>query len=230
MAHNGKITELSGDQGFSLGAYLVLPDDVDATSNDQGLVLIQEIFGVTDHIKELCDGYAARGYTVIAPSMYDRGERGWQSDYTGEGVQRSIELAQKFGSPNAQGDIQAAINFLTIQGTDKVHITGYCYGGSMAWLAACRCTGLTSAVGYYGRLIKDMEDEKPKVPTMLHFGDKDASIPIDWLRTFKDKRSDLTVHIYEADHGFNSDRREQYSKEAADLALSRTLDWFTIAS
>ena len=100
----------------------------------------------------------------------------------------------------------------------------------MAWLAACRCTGLTSAVGFYGRLIMDMEDETPSVPTMLHFGDKDASIPIDWVRSFKDKRRDITVHIYDADHGFNSDRREHYSQEAADLALTRTLDWFANAS
>ncbi|WOF74805.1 dienelactone hydrolase family protein [Parvibaculaceae bacterium PLY_AMNH_Bact1] len=230
MARSGNTIELVADQDFDLGAYLVTPADVDAEPNGQGLVLIQEIFGVTDHIKELCDGYAERGFTVIAPSMCDRGEKGWQSDYTGEGFQRSIELAQNFGGPNAQGDIQAAIDFLKAQGTDIVHITGYCYGGSMAWLAACRCTGLASAVGYYGRLIMDMEDETPSVPTMLHFGDKDASIPIDWVRAFKDKRTDITVHIYEADHGFNSDRRDHYSKEAADLAFTRTLEWFAKAS
>ena len=84
MARNGKMIELVGDEGFALGAYLVSPADVGAESNRQGLVLVQEIFGVTDHIQELCDGYAERGFTVIAPSMYDRGEKGWQSDYTGE--------------------------------------------------------------------------------------------------------------------------------------------------
>lgn len=230
MSRKGKMIELKGDEGFVLGAYLVSPEDIGTPSNGQGLVLIQEIFGVTDHIQELCDGYAKRGFTVIAPSMYDRGEKGWQSDYTGDGFQRSIELAQNFGGPNAEGDIQAAIDFLKADGASSVHITGYCYGGSMAWLAACRCTGLTSAVGYYGRLIMEMEDEVPSVPTMLHFGDKDASIPVDWVRRFKDKRTDITVHIYEADHGFNSDRREHYSKEAADLALSRTLDWFAQAT
>lgn len=230
MTAKGKMIELKGDEGFALGAYHVTPADCGADANGQGLVLVQEIFGVTDHIKELCDGYAARGFDVIAPSMYDRGEKNWQSDYSGPGFKRSIELAQQCGVSHAQGDIQAAIVFLKEDGASAVHITGYCYGGSIAWLAACRCEGLASAVGYYGRLIMDMEDETPKVPTMLHFGEHDASIPIDWVRKFKEKRKDVTVHIYDADHGFNSDRREHYSKEAADLALERTLDWFAAAS
>lgn len=230
MASKGKMIELAGDQNFGLGAYLVRPADVDIEPNGQGLVLIQEIFGVTDHIKELCDGYAERGFTVIAPSMYDRGEKGWQSDYTGEGYKRSVKLAEEFGGLNAQGDVQAAIDYLKEAGAAAIHITGYCYGGSIAFMAAWRCEGLTSAVGYYGRLIMQMEDAPLKVPTMLHFGDKDASIPIDWVRAFKDKRTDITVHIYEADHGFNSDRRDHYSKEAADLALTRTLDWFAKSS
>jgi len=222
----GTMIELKGDAGFALGAYRVSPSDCGAKANGNGLVLVQEIFGVTDHIKELCDGYAGKGFEVIAPSMYDRGEKGWQSDYSGPGFNRSIELAKGFGLPNAQGDMQAAINALQADGVKSVHITGYCYGGAMAWLAACKCDGLASAVGYYGRLIMDMESDKPKVPTMLHFGEKDASIPIDWVRAFKEKRKDITVHIYDADHGFNSDRREHYSKEAAELALERTLAWF----
>jgi len=111
-----------------------------------------------------------------------------------------------------------------------IHITGYCYGGSIASMSAWRCDGLTSAVGYYGRLIMHMEDAKLKIPTMLHFGEKDASIPIDWVHKFKEKRPDITMHIYDADHGFNSDRRDNFSKEAAELALSRTLDWFARAS
>ncbi|MEQ9518081.1 MAG: dienelactone hydrolase family protein [Parvibaculum sp.] len=222
----GKMIELKGDGGFALGAYRVSPADCGAASNGNGLLLVQEIFGVTDHIKELCDGFATQGYDVIAPSMYDRGEKGWQSDYSGPGFARSIELAKGFGLPNAQGDMQAAINALKADGAKAIHVTGYCYGGAMAWLAACKCDGLASAVGYYGRLIMDREDDIPKVPTMLHFGEKDASIPIDWVRKFKEKRKDITVHIYDADHGFNSDRREHYSKEAASLALERTLAWF----
>ena len=230
MTHAGKMVEMTGDQGYALSAYTVAPADCSTPSNGQGIVLIQEIFGVTDHIKELCDGYATRGYNVIAPSMYDRGEKNWQSDYSGPGFTKSIELAKGFGLPNAQGDTQAAIDFLRKNGASAVHITGYCYGGAIAWLAACRCDRLTSAVGYYGRLIMEMENEIPKVPTMLHFGEHDASIPVTWVRAFAEKRKDITVHIYDADHGFNSDRRDHYSKEAADLALDRTLGWFASAS
>lgn len=226
MAAQGKMMELRGDEGFPLSAYYVTPADAEATANGRGLVLIQEIFGVTDHIKDLCDGYAAKGYQVIAPSMYDRGEKDWQATYSDEDIQRSIKLATSNGLPNAEGDIQAAIHFLKAEGAGAIHITGYCYGGAMAWLAACRCEGLASAVGYYGRLIMEMDEEKPKVPTMLHFGEKDASIPMEWVTPFKARRTDVTVHVYDADHGFNSDRRANYSKPDADLALERTLAWF----
>ncbi|GAK45945.1 dienelactone hydrolase [Tepidicaulis marinus] len=222
MTHKGSMSTIKGSGGDELAAYFV---EAEGTRKG-GLVLIQEIFGVTDHIKELCDGFAADGYDVIAPSMYDRDFKNWQAEYTEEGMQQSIKLAQGTGLTYAKGDVQAAIDFLKERGNERVHITGYCYGGSVAWFAACNCEGLTSAVGYYGRLIMEMDTQKPRCPTMLHFGEKDKSIPIDWVRKFKEERPDITVHIYDADHGFNSDRRQHYDPEATKLARERTLEWF----
>ncbi|MGK2740410.1 dienelactone hydrolase family protein [Tepidicaulis sp. LMO-SS28] len=222
MTHKGQTISLAGADGTQISAYTVEA----VGTRKGGLVLIQEIFGVTDHIKDLCDGFAADGYDVIAPSMYDRLHKNWQAEYTEEGVQQSIKLAQETGLTFARGDVQAAIDFLKDRGNERVHITGYCYGGSVTWFAAVNCDGLTSAVGYYGRLIMEMENDKPKCPTMLHFGAEDKSIPLDWVEKFKANRPDITVHIYDADHGFNSDRRQNYDAEATKVARERTLEWF----
>lgn len=218
----GKMVQLTGDEGFALSAYL----SPAVGTRKGGLVLAQEIFGVTDHIKELCDGFAADGYDVIAPSLYDRAHRDWRADYSKEGIATSLKLVKATGIKHTAGDIQAAIDYLDGQGNKRIHITGYCYGGAVAWLAACRCSGLTSAVGYYGRLIMDLDTEVPTCPTMLHFGSKDASIPIDWVNEFAKRRQDIAVHVYDADHGFNSDRRDNFNAEVTRQARERTLEWF----
>lgn len=226
MAHRGEtITLKSNSDGAELGAW-----HVKATGDRKGgLVLAQEIFGVTDHIRDLCDGFAAGGYEVIAPSLYDRAHRDWQATYSDTDIKTSLELAGTVGFEHTQGDIQAAIDFLHRQGNQRVHITGYCYGGTVAWLAACRCNGLTSAAGYYGRRIIDFNDEEPACPAILHFGERDKAIPMEWVREIEAAHPEVRVYVYDADHGFNSDRRANYDEAATLEARERTLQLFETA-
>jgi carboxymethylenebutenolidase len=212
------ITLTSAYDGFDLGAYHAVPTD----ARRAGLVLVQEIFGVTDHIRELCDGFAADGYEVIAPSFYDRLEPGFQADY--DRVQEGARLSQATPLDQVQGDMQAAIDRLSPEG--PVFVVGYCWGGAVAWLAACRCDGVSAASAYYGRRITELVDETPRCPIILHFGKTDASIPMAKVEEIEAKHPDIPVWLYDAGHGFNSDRRSDYAPDAAKLARLRTLQLF----
>ncbi len=142
----------SKHEGFAFRAYHAWPDG----PAKGGLVLVQEIFGVTDHIRELCDQYATDGYDVIAPSLYDRQERGVEAAYDQAGIAQALKLRDGHDMKYSVGDVQACIDWLRDElGREKVFITGYCYGGTVSWVAACRCKGLNAASGYYGRGIVD---------------------------------------------------------------------------
>lgn len=217
-----QITLKSGFDGFELAAYHVKPDD----ARRGGLVLIQEIFGVTDHIRELCDGYAEDGYEVIAPSFFDRAETGFAAGYDKAGVAKGIEYSQAAPWDQVAGDIQAAIDALD----GPVFAVGYCWGGSAAWLAAVRCKGLAAVSSYYGRRIPELIDEQPKSPTILHFGRSDPTIPPDVVEAITEAHPDVPAYIYEAGHGFASNRRADYEADCARLARLRTLQIFTRSS
>ena len=208
--------------GFELGAYHVRPTD----ARHGGLVLAQEIFGVTDHIRELCDGFAADGYEVIAPSFYDRAEPGFQAGYDADGMAKGVAYSQGAPWDQVQGDLQAAVNALA----GPVHVTGFCWGGTAAWLAACRVDGVASASCYYGRRIPELLNETPRCPTILHFGKTDASIPLTVVEQIGEAHPDLPVYLYDAGHGFASDRRADYNPDCARLARLRSLQLFTKAS
>jgi carboxymethylenebutenolidase len=107
-----------------------------------------------------------------------------------------------------------------------VFITGFCYGGTVTWAAACRCEGLAAAAGYYGAQIPAMAGETPKCPTILHFGKHDSSIPMEGVEKVKAAHPEVPVYLYDAGHGFNSDRRTDYHAESAQLAFERTLAHF----
>ena len=192
-----------------------------------GLVLIQEIFGVTDHIRDLCDEYAADGYEVLAPSLYDREHPGFEADYTGPDFDRAVELARKLHPFDLSlKDAQTCIDALKAKG--PVFITGYCYGGSVAWAMAGQSDDLAAASSYYGSLVPTMfADQVPKCATIAHFGRFDSGIPIEGVETLIAKgHPTAQIFIYEAGHGFNSDRRKDYHEPSADLARERTLALF----
>ena len=210
----------SAVDGFSFGAYRAPHED----ARRGGLVLIQEIFGVTDHIKELADGFAADGYETLAPSLYDRLEPGFATGYDPEGIARGRRYSEETPWDEVAGDLTACISALQ----PPVFVAGYCWGGSATWLAACRCEGLSAASSFYGRRIPELLDETPRCPIILHFGRRDASIPPAVIEAIAARHPEIPIHVYEAGHGFVSDRRADYDPDCARLARLRTLQLFAL--
>jgi carboxymethylenebutenolidase len=213
----GQMIELSASDGFKLSAYRADPSGTPRG----GLVVIQEIFGVNSHIRSVCDGYAADGYRVIAPALFDRAERGVDIGYSPEDIQRGVALKQKSGIDPALRDVAAARDAAGSAG--KVGITGYCWGGYVTWMAASRLTGFACAIPYYGGGMLEASGEQPKCPVMAHFGDRDQHILVDGVRKFAAAHPEAQVFIYPADHGFNCDQRGSYDAPSAKLARERTL-------
>ena len=216
----GKMISMKMSDGKTVGVYHVAANG----TRRGGLVLIQEVFGVTDHIKACCDGYAADGYEVLAPSLFDREAPGFVCGYTPEEMQKGVALAYGQKLERRVADAQSCIDAL--KGKGPVFITGYCFGGSVVWAAACRCDGLAAASSYYGKLVPEMADETPKCPTICHFGKNDTSIPMDGVEKLRAKHPDVPVYVYDAGHGFNSDRPTHRDEASAKLARKRTLELF----
>ncbi len=212
----GEMISLTADDGQKLGAYQARP----TVARRAGLVVIQEIFGVNGHIRSVCDGFAADGYHAIAPALFDRAERGVELDYDEAGMARGLAIRCQLEWDNAVRDIGAAL--ATLSGEGKAGVVGYCWGGSLAWLAATRL-GPACAVGYYGGQIVQFKDEGAGCPVLMHFGDSDASIPLDDVATVREAHPDIPVHVYPGGHGFNCDARASYHAESAALARERTL-------
>jgi carboxymethylenebutenolidase len=213
----GRTISLTAKDGHALDAYRA-----DPSGKARGaLVVIQEIFGVNHHIRATCDRFAAAGYIAIAPALFDRFERGIELGYDQKGIDEGRGIRGKIALEQSLSDTQAAIDYA--QKLGKVGITGYCFGGSVAFLAATRLSGLQCAIGYYGGMIAQFASEKPKVPTILHFGDQDQSIPMSDVEKVKAARPEVTSYVYHAGHGFSCDERGSYNAEAHHQALDRTL-------
>ncbi len=214
----GKHFSLVASDSFKLGAYRAEP----VGPVKGGVVVIQEIFGVNHHIQAVCDRLAAEGYGAIAPALFDRQEPNFECGYTPD----EIANARKFVANPDWGammrDTQAAIDEAKKYG--PAAIVGFCMGGTIAFLAACKLNGLSAAIGYYGGQIAKNADEKPKVPTQLHFGEKDAGIPMSDVELIKQKRGgDCEIYVYpDAQHGFNCEERGSYNEAAAMLARDRS--------
>lgn len=219
----GSNTTLKAADGHSFDAYVATPTD---GKRYGGIVVIQEIFGVNKHIRETADLYAAQGYHAIAPALYDRVQRNYESGYEQADIQAGLAVRQKVPLEGALADIAASIDYLAKQDM-PVGIVGYCYGGMLVWQSACKLDGLSAAVSYYGGGVQDQGDLQAKCPTMLHFGEKDHAIPIDKVKAFIAKQPNLKVHIYDANHGFNCNHRGSYDAAAAATALERTLAFFS---
>jgi carboxymethylenebutenolidase len=216
----GKTIELTAADGFKLGAYRAEPSG----PAKGGLVVIQEIFGVNHHIRALADRFAALGYTAIAPALFDRAQRGVDIGYTEATIKQGVDLRARIKLDDTLKDIAASV--AALKGTGKIGVVGYCWGGSLAFLAATRLSGIAGAVGYYGGMIAAHANEKPKVPVMLHFGEKDHGIPLSDVEKVKAARPEVKVFTYPADHGFSCDERGSFDKPSHEKALARTLDFF----
>jgi carboxymethylenebutenolidase len=212
----------SGVDGFTFDAYRAPNDD----ARHGGLVLVQEIFGVTGHIRELCDGFAADGYETLAPAFYDRIEPGFAAGYDADGVGKGRRYSEETPWDQVAGDLAAAVATLK----PPVFVVGYCWGGTAAWLAAARVEGVAAASSFYGRRIPELIDEAPRCPIILHFGKRDPSIPPETVERITNAYPEIPAYVYDAGHGFVSDRRADYDPDCARLARLRTLQLFQKAT
>jgi len=219
----GEMISMTMSDGADVAVYHALPDG----ERRGGVVLVQEIFGVTDHIREMADDYAGEGYEVLSPALFDREHPGFEADYSGPDFERAVELARTLHPFDLSlKDTQTCIDALKDKG--PVFVIGYCYGGSIAWAAATKLDGVAAASAYYGSMVPAIAAEAPpRVPVIAHFGRYDRGIPMEGVEAVIARDFPLAeVHVYEAGHGFNSDRRKDYHEPSAELARDRTLTLF----
>ena len=215
----GKTIKLKAEDGFELNAYKAEP----AGKPKGGLVVIQEIFGVNDHMRRVTDGFAQAGYLAIAPALFDRDRPGIELGYTPEDIAKGRDHRAAVGWDGPLMDVAAAMSAASAAG--RTGTVGYCWGGSVTFLSATRLNP-AAAVCYYGGQIAQYKDETPNCPVMMHFGEKDGGIPMADVEAVKAARPETIVHVYDAGHGFNCDERADYDKGCADKALERTLAFF----
>jgi carboxymethylenebutenolidase len=187
-----------------------------------GLVVVQEIFGVNAHIRSVAEGWARDGFLAIAPALFDRIEPGVDLTYDGADMQRAMSLIPKLDVEKSLLDTKAAMEYAASATGKKVAVIGYCFGGTIAWLAATRL-GAAAAVGYYGGRIANYAAENPACPVMLHFGRQDAHIPAEEVAKVQSAHPEVEIYWYDAGHGFNCDARASYNAAAASEARQRSL-------
>jgi len=217
----GQQIKLTASDNFQLGGYRADP----AGAPEAAVVVIQEIFGVNHHIRAVCDRLAGEGYVAIAPAIFDRIEPDFQCGYSSDEVATARQFIANPDWAAMLRDTQAAID--AVKNVGPVGIIGFCLGGSIAYAAATKLSGLSAAIGYYGGVIVRFADDQPQVPTQLHFGEKDAGIPLADVETIRTKRPDVEIHVYPgAQHGFHCDERASYDKASADIAWPRSMAFF----
>jgi carboxymethylenebutenolidase len=225
----GTIIQLSAADGAQIPAYVAEP----ASPPKAAVVVIQEIFGVNVHIREVADAYAKEGYLAIAPAMFHRAQTNVELGYTDADMGAGMALktaVESLPAPGAMQDIQAAIDHAHKACGGKVGIVGYCWGGLLTWRAACMLEGLSAAAPYYGGGITTPAEtsRQARVPVMAHFAEEDKWIPMDSVQTFSAAHPQVQVFTYAAHHGFNCNHRGTWQAEAAALAQQRTLAFFKL--
>lgn len=223
----GEMIQLKSADGTVVPAYVARP----AGTPKGAVVVVQEIFGVNSHIRQVADGYAAEGYVAVAPAAFHRVKPGVELGYTdadmgeGFGYKTAVEALPARG---VMQDIQAAIDHAAQVSGGKVGIVGYCWGGLLTWRSACTLKGLSAAAPYYGGGVTTEAEtaRQPLVPVMAHFAEEDTWIPMDTVASFQKAHPEVTVHTYAAHHGFNCDQRGSWHAPSAQLARQRTLAFF----
>lgn len=228
----GTSTMIIADDGFEFSAYVAAPTG----TVRGGVVVVQEIFGVNGHIREVCDGFAADGYYALAPAIFDRLERGVELGYTTDDIAIGRDLARGRtdfdravrDTANSADHLRALLRDEPANGS-RVGCTGYCWGGVVTAASAVRSAGsFGCAVSYYGTGAVGFVDQPLAMPLLCHYGDQDTSIPPEDIAKIRIWAGDANVHVYAAQHGFTCDHRPQYDEAAASLARVRTLDFFTL--
>jgi carboxymethylenebutenolidase len=226
-----KYFQLTAADGHSLSSYVAEP----AGTPRGGIVVVQEIFGVNSHIRSVADGYAADGYLAIAPAIFDRVTPSYEAGYNPPDIQAGMEMVGKLNFDDVLKDVGAAVEQAKAalgaeaqgaKAAGKVGLVGFCYGGTVAWLAAARLPGLSAVVAYYGGYIANFINEQPKVPVLLHFGEHDQHPAPDQARAVVAAHPEVEAHFYNAGHGFNCDQRGSFEPESANTARRRSLEFF----
>jgi carboxymethylenebutenolidase len=216
------ITLKSAADGYELSAYHEAP----FTPRKGGVIVLQEIFGIDKFVRADVERWAKAGYEAVAPSLFDRRERGFTAGHDADGMAAGIAHARATPLKQALADIAATRDFLAPRG--KVCVVGYCYGGSLAWLSAAKVEGIAAASSYYGSMVKANAELPLACPIIVHLGHTDPGIKADEVEAaVKAAHPEVPVYIYEgAGHGFNNESPERYHEEAADLARLRTRELF----
>jgi carboxymethylenebutenolidase len=222
----GTTITLTTADGRTLSAYRADPK----TAPKGGLVVVQEIFGVNAHMQSVCDFYASKGYTAVAPAIFDQVQKGYTADYGPAELQVGIGIAGKLDQAKIMADITAAAE--VARGDKKgarVAIVGFCLGGSVAATAAVHLGNVfTAAVSYYGGGVTAMTADQPKIPLLCHFGKKDKYIANKDVKKLRSAWTTAIIHQYPADHGFNRDGSETYHQASARKAAKRSLDFLSL--
>ncbi len=217
----GENIKLTASDGHSFDAYRAAPEG----APKGGVVVIQEIFGVNSHVRDVADSFAADGYLAIAPAVFDRQEANVELGYDGDSMTAARALKDNASYEAAVLDLNAAVEAASAGG--KVGTVGYCWGGTLSYLCGTRVPGVSASVVYYGGQIIPFNDEKLQTPCLMHFGERDAGIPLSDVDAIKAAHPEADVNMYPADHGFNCGDRGSFDQPSAALARERTDAFFT---
>lgn len=223
----GQTIELTAADGHTLQAYRADPP---SGAPRAAVVVVQEVFGVNPHVREVADDYAAQGYAAVAPCLFDRIRPGIELGYEAKDIEAGRDYAFTMNPALPVLDVAAAVQAAAgASPSGKVGVVGYCWGGSLAFVAACK-PGAAAVSSYYGgQILAALEREPdlaPAAPLVMHFGERDAGIPLEDVARIREKFPQAQVHLYDAGHGFNCDHRASYDEEAARTARERTLEHF----
>jgi len=218
----GKFINIRAKDGHEMAAWRA-----DPAGQPRGrIVVIQEIFGVNGHIRDICDRFADQGYTSVAPALFDRQQRDFATGYSEDEVAMARRLMNGFDWTAGALDVEAARSLMS--GDGPVAIVGFCLGGSIAWTTSAQ-SGYVASVCFYGGKILKSKDLRPKCPVQMHFGRADRGIPVNEVEEFAVSRPDIEVYLYDAGHGFNCDQRASYDAASAGAAMARTMEFLAKA-
>ena len=190
------------------------------------VVVLQEIFGLTRHIDDMCARFAQAGYDAIAPGLFERIERDFHADHDAAGIAKGRAAVAATPWDQMAGDVQAAIDWCAARGGGSIFATGFCYGGACACYAAAPCDKLSAASCFYGRLIADLLDDAPRIPTILHYGERDPAIPLSDVERVRAAYPSMPIHLYDAGHGFCRRDSDDFAPAACAAAFGRTVAHF----
>lgn len=216
----GTTVRLTASDDHQFSAYLARPTEMPRG----GIVIGMEMYGVNDYLKSVCDKYAGAGYCAIAPALFDRTENDLVLPYDVNGMRRGKKISHAVNYVEVLDDVATAAAYIASAG--KIAISGYCFGGTVTWLAACRCE-FDAAIVYYGSNMCDFSEEHARCPIISHVGSLDTAVPPEDVVMFKERRPEVSWFIYEGiRHGFDSHvRPERYDADASALAWERSQDF-----